>query len=61
MTLTLRNKTKYKLYADALVMVAGQQGISRIPIPPIQPGQTKLQTWPHPIIQLCLCNFRVEK
>ena len=60
-TLILHNKTKYTLNMDTILIVPDRQGMTRTRIPPIQPGSTNHQTWPHAIIQLCLCNIQVVK
>jgi hypothetical protein len=60
-TLILHNKTKYTLNMDAFLTAPGQQGVMRTRIPPIQPGSIIHPTWPHAIIQLCLCNFQAGK
>jgi len=58
MMLTTRNGLKRRLLFDALMTVPGKEGIFRTNILPIDPGLSSYESWPHPIVQLVLRNFR---
>jgi hypothetical protein len=60
MMLTIQNKLKQKLQVDALMTVPGKQGIYKTSIVPIESGLSDFESWPHPIIQLVLRNFRLS-
>jgi hypothetical protein len=58
MMLVTRNGLKRRLLFDALMTVPGKQGIFKTSIIPIEPGLSNFESWPHPIVQLVLRNFR---
>jgi hypothetical protein len=61
MLLITRNKLKKKLFFDALMTVPEQTGIYKTSVLPIDPNLTNFETWPHPIVQLALRNFRFSE
>jgi hypothetical protein len=58
MLLVTRNKLKKKLFFDALMTVPGKTGIYKSNVLPVDPNLSNYETWPHPIVQLALGNFR---
>jgi hypothetical protein len=61
MLLTIRNKLKRRLYLDALMTVPGEKETYKTSILPIEPGLSDFESWPHPIVQLVLRNFRFSE
>lgn len=61
MMLMIKNKTKSRLQMDALMTVPGKKGIYRTSILPIEAGLEDFESWPHPIVQLVLRNFRLSE
>jgi hypothetical protein len=61
MMLTIENRTKHKLFLDAVMVVPDRQKPLRTSILPVQPGLSGIETWPHPIIQLVLRNLRLTE
>jgi len=61
MMLVLKSNIKQVLYQDALMTIPGKKGIYKTSILPLQPGLGGYESWPHPIVQLVLRNFRLEK
>lgn len=58
MMLIIRNRLKRRLFLDALMTIPGKNRIFKTDIVPIPPGLTDYESWPHPIVQLVLRNFR---
>ena len=58
MMLVIRNKLKRRLYLDALMTIPGKEGVFRTTIVPVEPNLSDFESWPHPIVQLVLRNFR---
>ena len=58
MMLTTRNGLKGRLLFDALMTIPGKKGIFKTSILPVEPGLSNFESWPHPIVQLVLRNFR---
>lgn len=58
MMLVIQNKLKRKLYLDALMTVPGKKGVYETDILPVPPNLSDYESWPHPIVQLVLRNFR---
>jgi hypothetical protein len=58
MMLVTRNGLKRHLLFDALMTVPDKKGIFKTSIIPIEPGLTNFESWPDPIVQLVLRNFR---
>ncbi len=64
MILVIRSKLKRQLLFDALMMVPGDNALHKtsiLPRPPELPNLLHLETWPHPIVQLVLNNFRFSE
>lgn len=59
MMLTIQNKTKRKLQTDALIKVPDREGIFKTSTLSVEAGLSNFESWPHPIIQLVLRNFRL--
>ena len=58
MMLVIRNKLKRKLYLDAVMTIPGKEGVFKTTIVPVGPNLSDFESWPHPIVQLVLRNFR---
>jgi hypothetical protein len=61
MVLVIRNKLKRRLYLDALMTVPGKDKIFKTNVLPVEPNLTDFESWPHPIVQLVLRNFRFSE
>ena len=61
MMLTIKNNLKQKLRVDALMTVPGKLGIYKTSILPIEAGLSDFESWPHPIVQLVLRDFRLSE
>jgi hypothetical protein len=61
MLLVIRNKLKRRLYLDALMTVPERKGIYKTGILPVEAGLSNYESWPHPIVQLVLRNFRFSE
>ncbi len=59
--LTIQNRLKQRLQVDGLMTVPGKQGILKTSILPIEAGLSDFESWPHPIVQLVLRNFRLSE
>jgi hypothetical protein len=58
MILITRNKLKQKILFDALMTIPEKKDIYKTSILPVEPMLTGIETWPHPIVQLVLRDFR---
>jgi hypothetical protein len=58
MMLVTRNGLKRRLFFDALMTVPEKKGVYRTRVLPVEPTFTNVESWPHPIVQLVLRNFR---
>jgi hypothetical protein len=58
MMLVTQNKLKHRLSFDALMTNPGQKGIFKTSIIPIDASLSNVESWPDPIVQLVLRNFR---
>lgn len=58
MMLTIENKLKTGLRMDASMTVPGKKEVFKTSILPIEQGLSDFESWPHPIVQLVLRNFR---
>ena len=58
MLLTTRNKLKQKLFFEALMTVPEKKEIYETTVLPVKPSLSTVESWPHPIVQLVLRNFR---
>ncbi len=61
MMLVIENKTKKKLFLDALMTVPQSKGIHKTSILPVDAGLSNYESWPHPIVQLVLTNLRFSE
>lgn len=61
MLLVIKNQSVHKFFMDALMTVPGREKIAKTTILPIDPSLSNYESWPHPIVQLVLCNFRLKK
>jgi hypothetical protein len=59
MVLTIRNRTNHTILIDALMTVPGQQNAHATNLLPVGAGLTNYESWPHPIVQLLLFDFRL--
>lgn len=60
MLLVIRNKLKHSLFLDARMTVPGKKEIYKTSVLPVKPNSSNVESWPHPIVQLVLRNFRVS-
>lgn len=58
MLLTVQNKLKRRLSYDALMTVPKKEEIMKTHVLPVEPRLISFESWPHPIVQLVLRNFR---
>lgn len=61
MMLIIQNKLKSELQMDALMTLPGKKDIYKTSIVPIMAGLSDYESWPHPIVQIVLRNFRVPE
>jgi hypothetical protein len=59
--LVIRNKLKRRLYLDALMTVPGKEEILKTNVLPVESNLSGFESWPHPIVQLVLQNFRFSE
>lgn len=59
--LVIGNKLPRRLYLDALMTRPDSKKILRTSILPVEAKLTNYESWPHPIIQLVLRNFRFSE
>jgi hypothetical protein len=59
MVLVTRNGLKRKLLFDARMTIPNEKAPFDTNITPVEPGQSSYESWPNPIIQLILSNFRL--
>ena len=60
MLLVIRNRLKRSVSLDALMTVPGDNGVHETSVLPVGPGRSNTESWPHPIVQLMLRNFRLS-
>lgn len=58
MFLVIKSKLKRRLFLDALMTVPQKKGVYKTSILPVEAGLMNFESWPHPIVQLELRNFR---
>ena len=58
MLLTVQSKLDHRLSYEALMTVPKREGIQNTSVVPIEPRLASFESWPHPIVQLVLRNFR---
>lgn len=61
MLLVTRNKLKKKLFFDAMMTVPGKTEIYKTNVLPVDPDLSNFESWPHPIVQVVLRNFRFSE
>lgn len=61
MLLVIENHTKYKLFIDALMTVPEKSKPQKTSLLPIGSGLSNYESWPHPIVQLVLRDFRISE
>lgn len=61
MLLVTRNKLKRRLFFDALMTLPGKTEIYKTSVLPVGPSLSNFESWPHPIVQLILRNFRFSE
>ena len=59
--LVIRNKLKRRLYLDAVMTRPGSDEIFTTNVLPVEPNLSDFESWPHPIVQLVLRNFRFSE
>ena len=58
MLLTVQSKLDHRLSYEALMTVPQKDGVLKTNMLPIEPRLASFESWPHPIVQLVLRNFR---
>jgi hypothetical protein len=61
MLLVTRNKLKRKLFFDAQMTIPAKTEIYKTSVLPVEPNLSNFESWPHPIVQLVLNNFRFSE
>ena len=61
MMLVIRNKLKHRLFLDALITNPENKEIYKTSVLPVEPNLSNFESWPHPIVQLVLRNFRFSE
>jgi hypothetical protein len=61
MQLVIRNKLKRTLFLDGRMTVPSKKEIYETGILPVKPSLRNVESWPHPIVQLVLRNFRFSE
>ncbi len=61
MMLVIRNKLKQRLSYDAVMTVPGKKGVFKTTVLPVEPDLSNFESWPHPIVQLVLRDFRLSE
>jgi hypothetical protein len=61
MMLVIQNRLKHRLFMDAVMTVPGKEGLLKTTILPIDAGLADYESWPHPIVQLVLRDFRFSE
>jgi hypothetical protein len=61
MLLMIQNRLKRRLSFDALMTLPNKKDAYKTSVLPIQSGLSSFESWPHPIVQLVLKNFRVSE
>jgi hypothetical protein len=60
MLLVTQNRLKRSISLDAVMTVPGDKGVHETSVLPVGPGHSNTESWPHPIVQLMLKNFRLS-
>jgi hypothetical protein len=61
MLLVTRNKLKHRLFFDALMTVPSRKEVYKTTVLPVESKLSNFESWPHPIVQLVLRNFRFSE
>lgn len=61
MLLVIRNTLKRRVSLDALMTVPGDKDVHKTNVLPVEAGRSNTESWPHPIVQLLLRNFRFSE
>lgn len=61
MMLVIRNKLKRRLYLDAVMTLPGKDELFTTNVLPVEPNLSDFESWPHPIVQLVLRDFRFSE
>jgi len=61
MLLVIQNRLKRKLFFDALMTVPEKKEIYKTSVLPVEPNLSNFESWPHPVVQLVLRNFRFSE
>jgi hypothetical protein len=61
MLLVIKNRLKRRISPDALMTVPGDKDVHQTDVLPVGPGRSNTESWPHPIVQLMLRNFRFSE
>lgn len=61
MLLVIRNTLKHRIQLDALMTVPGDKEVRQTDVLPVEAGHSNTESWPHPIVQLLLRNFRFSE
>jgi hypothetical protein len=61
MMLVIRNKLKRRLYLDAVMTLPWKDELFTTNVLPVEPNLSDFESWPHPIVQLVLRNFRFSE
>jgi hypothetical protein len=61
MLLVIQNRLKRRLSFDALMTIPEKKGIYETSVLPVEPNLSNFESWPHPIVQLVLRNFRFSE
>ncbi|MDD5262251.1 MAG: hypothetical protein PHD76_10445 [Methylacidiphilales bacterium] len=60
MMLTVVSRLPQTLSYEALMVIPEVQGVKKTSVVPIEAGLSSYESWPHPIMQLALRNFKLE-
>lgn len=61
MMLVIRNKLKRRLYLDAVMTLPWKDDLFTTNVLPVEPNLSDFESWPHPIVQLVLRDFRFSE
>jgi hypothetical protein len=59
--LVIENKLPRRLYLEALITLPNRKGVFKTSILPVESKLQNYESWPHPIVQLVLRNFRFSE
>lgn len=60
MLLIIENRTDKTIHMEGLMTVPGEKSIFKTSILPVGTKKTNFESWPHPIVQLALRNFKIQ-